>query len=558
MPGACSRRSCIGAAPVARTAPTARLCPRGLIDSGRRVMRSLGCVFLAAVVLCACGKSGRQNEVVSASAAPASTPQEAPVASMAPSTAAQWAQGAQLFEQLGSFHRRTTTSSEQAQAYFDQGMRLLWAFNHDESTRSFAKAAELDRSCALCWWGLALTVGPNYNVPFMAQVRAKVAWEALQQAQKAAPQAAPVEQALIAALSKRYQAPQPPDPANEGSVLQREPLHPGANHYYIHTMEASPHPELALASAERVRTMMPAAGHLVHMPAHILQRVGRYADAAAANRAGAEADRVYLGKTRPLDYYGMYVAHNYQFLAYSTAMEGRRADTLDSVKHLRDAMPDELLLAMPGADWYVTEQYAALDRFGLWDQILAAPVPNSKLTGLTAGYLYAKASALAEKGRPEDAKAVLAQLEKLAVATPADAPAGLNTAKDVLVVATLIAKARIARAEHKTGEAIAAFEQAVAKEDRLAYDEPADWFIPVRHLLGAELLTAGRAKEAEAVYRDDLRRHPGNSHTQRCRSVKRTVFGSTSGNRSASACAIWLVSTHFIEAPCISASPSPD
>ena len=490
------------------------------------------------------------------------------MASMAPATAAQWAQGAQLFEQLGSFHRKTTTSSEQAQAYFDQGMRLLWAFNHDESTRSFAKAAELDRSCALCWWGLALTVGPNYNVPFMAQVRAKVAWEALQQAQKAAPRAAPVEQALIAALSKRYQAPQPPDPANEGpvltayadamrevagkypddldvqvlfaeammnthawklwtldgqpapgtpqiqatleSVLQREPLHPGANHYYIHTMEASPHPELALASAERVRTMMPAAGHLVHMPAHILQRVGRYADAAAANRAGAEADRVYLGKTQPLDYYGMYVAHNYQFLAYSTAMEGRRADTLDSVKHLRDAMPDELLLAMPGADWYVTEQYAALDRFGLWDQILAAPVPNSKLTGLTAGYLYAKASALAEKGRPEDAKAVLAQLEKLAVATPADAPAGLNPAKDVVVVATLIAKARIARAEHKTGEAIAAFEQAVAKEDRLAYDEPADWFIPVRHLLGAELLTAGRAKEAEAVYRDDLRRHPGN------------------------------------------------
>jgi tetratricopeptide (TPR) repeat protein len=531
-------------------------------------MRNLGFVFLAALILLACGKSGQQTQAASASAPAAGSTPAAPAAGMVPSTAQQWASGAQLFDQLGNYHRKITTSSEQAQTYFDQGMRLLWAFNHDESTRSLAKAAQLDDACALCWWGVALTVGPNYNLPFMAQARAKVAWEALQQAQRAAPQAAPVEQALIAALSKRYQGPQVLDPSNEGptltayadamrevakrfpddldvqvlfaeammnthawklwtldgkpapgtpeiqatleSVLEREPHHPGANHYYIHAMEASPHPELALASAERLGAMMPAAGHLVHMPAHILQRVGRYADAAAANRGGAEADRVYLGKTQPPDYYGLYVAHNYQFLAYSTAMQGRKADTLDSVRHVRDAMPDELLMAMPGMDWYAAEQYAVLDRFGLWDQILAAPAPNSKLTGLTGGYLYAKASALAEKGRPGDAKAVLAQLEQLAVQTPAGAPAGLNTAKDLFGVATLVARARIARAERKTDEAIIAFEQAVAKEDQLAYDEPADWFVPVRHLLGAELLRAGRARQAEAVYREDLRRHPDN------------------------------------------------
>ncbi|MGH3533586.1 MAG: hypothetical protein ACRDQG_02595, partial [Pseudonocardiaceae bacterium] len=334
-----------------------------------------------------------------------------------PQTVAAWSTGAQLFDGLGDFHRTVTTSSPDAQRYFDQGMRYLWAFNHDESTRSFAKAAQVDPACAMCYWGVALTVGPNYNVPFMAQPRAKAAWEAVQLAQKAELRTTPVERALVDAVSKRYNGAQPLDPTNEGpvlnayaeamkgvaqqfpgdldvqtmyaeammnlkpwklwtsdgspapgteeiiatleSVMKQNPNHPGANHYYIHVMEASPYPEKALVCAERLRGMMPAAGHLQHMPAHIMQRVGRYEDAAEANREGAAADAAYYARAKPLDYYTMYTGHNYQFLAFSAAMEGRKAETLEAVRKAREIIPDEMLLAMPGFDWLISERYTA-------------------------------------------------------------------------------------------------------------------------------------------------------------------------------------------------------
>jgi tetratricopeptide (TPR) repeat protein len=485
-----------------------------------------------------------------------------------PATAEQWAQGAQLFDGLGNFGRKVTTNSPDAQKYFDQGMRYLWAFNHDESSRSFAKAAQIDPACAMCWWGLALTVGPNYNVPVMAEPRAKVAFDAVARAQKSAEQAQPVEQALIAALGKRYPNAQPLDPSNEApiltayaqamkevaqkfpddldvqtlyaesmmninawklwsldgkpapgtdeivatleKVLKQDAQHPGANHYYIHAMEASPHPDAAIASAERLRAMMPAAGHLVHMPAHILQRVGRYEDAAQANRNGVTADLAYFGKTRPLDYYAMYLAHNYQFLASSAAMEGRKAETVDAAKRQRATMPDEALIAMPGFDWVFGMQYAADVRFGLWDEMLAEPAPNPKLPGMTGAYLYGRAVALAAKGKVEEARDVVAKLDKLAADTPADYGAGFNSARDMFAIASLVAKARIEQAQGKGGDAIALLRDAVAREDASAYNEPADWFFPVRHILGARLLDAGKATDAEAVYRDDLQRHPAN------------------------------------------------
>ena len=488
--------------------------------------------------------------------------------SSVPTTAAQWAQGAQLFDGLGSFRRKVTTSSEEAQNYFDQGMRYLWAFNHDESSRSFAKAAQLDPDCAMCWWGLALTVGPNYNVPFMAEPRAKVAFEAVQIAQKSAASAQPVEQALIAALGKRYPDAKPLDPSNEGpvlmayaqamkdvahkypddldvqtlyaesmmntnawklwtldgkpaagteeivatleAVLKKDVQHPGANHYYIHALEASPHPEGAVASAERLRGMMPAAGHLEHMPAHIMQRVGRYEDAAEANRKGAAADLAYFGKTKPLDYYAMYTGHNYQFLAFSAAMEGRKAETLEATRQSRATIPDAMLLAMPGVDWIIGDVYFAKVRFGLWDEMLAESPPNTKLPGLSGAYLYGKAVALAATGKLDDARATIAQLDQLATDTPADYGAGFNSARSMFAIASQVAKARVADADNKPDDAIALLRDAVAKEDLSAYDEPADWFFPVRHLLGAELLKAGKSAEAEAVYREDLKRHPDN------------------------------------------------
>jgi tetratricopeptide (TPR) repeat protein len=295
------------------------------------------------------------------------------------------------------------------------------------------------------------------------------------------------------------------------SVLTRDPQHLGANHYYVHAIEASLHPERAAASAERLRSLAPAAGHLVHMPAHIMQRMGRYEDAAEANRRGAAADDSYLGRTQPPDYYPvMYTAHNYQFLAYSTAMEGRQAETLAAVENSRRVVSDNMLLAMPGVDWYVAESYAALVRFGLWERMLALPQPNPKLTALTGGYLYGRAVALAATNRLDEARAALGDLHKLVAAAPDDALAGQNTLKDVLHIATLIVRARIADKERHPEETISLLRQAVAAEDRLAYDEPKDWFFPARHLLGAQLLQSGMANEAESVYRGDLRQNPEN------------------------------------------------
>jgi tetratricopeptide (TPR) repeat protein len=486
-----------------------------------------------------------------------------------PATIADWSRGAMLFDGLGIAHRAITTSSGEAQQYFDQGLRMMWAFNHDEATRSFAKSAVLDPRCASCYWGVALTVGPNYNLPFLSGERAKVAFDALHLAEQNASHASAVEQALIAALAKRYPNDQPLEPAAavpvlseyaramravatrfgsdldvqtlyaeslmnvnawklwtpDGrpapgteeiiatleSVLDRDPRHPGANHYYIHAIEASPHPEKGVGAAMRLAGLAPAAGHLVHMPAHILQRIGRYEDAAEANRKAAAADQAYGDRTHPLDYYPvMYTAHNYQFLAYSTAMEGRKAETLAAVDSSRRAVSDEMLLEMPGTDWYVAESYAARLRFGLWEAMLSLPAPDQRLTGLTGGFLYGRAVALAAIGRIDEARATLAELQKLAAVTPADAAAGQNTVRDVLGIAIPVVEARIAAAERRTADTVAKLREAVAAEDHLAYDEPKNWFFPVRHLLGAALMQAGEASEAERVYREDLRQSPGN------------------------------------------------
>jgi tetratricopeptide (TPR) repeat protein len=527
---------------------------------------SLACLL----ALDGCGRS-QPAPPAAGSAAPVPAMGEAHGTSMprAPATVADWARGAMLFDGLGTTHRAVTTSVPEAQQYFDQGLRLMWAFNHDEATRSFAKAAALDPNCAACYWGVSLTVGPNYNLPFLIEERAKVASEALKLAREHSSQASRVEQALIEALGERYPSARPLDPAAlhpvllayaeamkavasefpqdldvqtlyaealmnlnawklwtaEGnpapgteqivatleSVLARDPEHPGANHYYVHTMEASPHPEKAVASAERLRELMPSAGHLVHMPAHIMQRVGRYEDAAEANRRGAAADQSYLGRTQPLDYYPvMYSAHNYQFLAASAAMEGRRAETVAAADNSRRVVSDEMLIAMPGADWYVAELYTARVRFGLWDEILALASPNPNLAGLNGGYLYGRALALAARGRLEEARTTLGQLQALIARVPADTPAGMNTLKDVLGIGVLIVQARIASAERHPDESVKLLQQAAAAEDKLSYNEPRDWFFPVRHLLGAQLLQIQQASEAEAVYRKDLTLNPGN------------------------------------------------
>lgn len=530
-----------------------------------RTSRLLISVFVGTLALGACSHS------VTKASPTASTSPPLPAVPIAPTPAlAQWAHGAQLFDNLGTHTRKITTNSPEAQAYFNQGLRLIYAFNHDEAARAFAKAVQLDPACASCYWGAGEALGPNYNMPAMSD-RWKVLWEAVRAAQQNSAHATPVEQALIGALAKRYRGPEPVSsdamqpfntayanamrdvarqfpqdddvqvffaealmtanpwklwavdgkatPGTEEivaileTVLARNPRHPGANHYYIHTVEASSHPEKALASAERLPGLIPGAGHIVHMPSHIFQRIGRYADAAAANRAAVLVDLAYMDKAKPpgWSYYGgMYLAHNYQFLAYAAAMEGRAAESLQATRTMRATLPEALLHMGMGLDWYAAEVYFSMERFGRWKELLSEPAPDPALIGLTAAYHYARESAFAATGKLDEAIAEKARLDAIATTTPIDALAGLNTVNDMIAVASLVASARIATALRKSDEAIATLRLAVTKEDALAYDEPADWFVPVRHLLGALLLKAGKAADAEAVYREDLRRHPGN------------------------------------------------
>ncbi|RKG98245.1 tetratricopeptide repeat protein [Corallococcus carmarthensis] len=476
------------------------------------------------------------------------------------------AQGAVLFDDLGTYQRKVTTRSPEAQAFFDQGLRLMYAFNHDEAARSFARAAQLDPSCAMCFWGTALVLGPNYNVPMLPD-RAATAWTALQRAQALAPTTTPAEQALIGALSRRYGGPQARTPeqmkpfsqayANamrdvakrfpddmdvqvlfaeslmnlnpwklwtlEGkpepgtgeivtrleAVLARAPNHPGANHYYIHAIEASEHPERALPSADRLPGLMPGAGHVVHMPAHIYQRVGRYADASESNRRAVQADNAYLRQVEPIGYYPMYLAHNWGFLSFSSSMEGRREESIRAARESAKVLPPAMLTEMPGMDFFASEPLLAMVRFGRFDALLKEPRPDAKYPVLTGLWLHAHGLALAAKGDFKQARAEHEELVKLAASVPDTLTAGNNSAKDVLDVAARVLDASISERQG-CADALSRWDDAVRAADQLAYSEPSDWFYPVRHYQGAALLDAKQYKAAEAVYREDLHRNPGN------------------------------------------------
>jgi tetratricopeptide (TPR) repeat protein len=476
------------------------------------------------------------------------------------------AEGAVALPDLGEHQREVTTQSPEAQAFFNQGLALTYGFNHDEAARSYAKAGSLDPSCAMCWWGAAYTMGPNYNMPMLAD-RAAAAWDALQWAQQAATKASPVEQALIGALAKRYKGPEYVDPAamqaynrayadamrevakqfpddmdvqalfaealmninpwklwtpagDPGpeteeivttleSVLAVMPEHPGANHYYIHAIEASKQPEKGLPAADRLGALVPGAGHLVHMPAHIYQRVGRYADASEANRRATEADQRYLDTVKPPGYYAMYLAHNYGFLAYSASMEGRSAESIEASRKSADQMPRDMVCGMPGMDFFQAEPLFALVRFGQWDQLLTEPKPDPKYQVLTALWHHAHGMALAATGAPTEAKVDLAAIQEISTSIPEEMLAGLNAGRRVLELAAKVLEARIAEIE-QSADAIALWQAAVSLEDQLAYNEPADWFYPTRHYLGAALLDAGQPKDAIAVYEADLDKNPHN------------------------------------------------
>nr|ART37392.1 E109 [uncultured bacterium]ART38451.1 G405 [uncultured bacterium] len=470
-----------------------------------------------------------------------------------------------LFDDVGTLQHPITTANPQAQRYFDQGLRFIYAFNHDEATRAFKEAARLDPNCAMAYWGIALTLGPNYNLPVDAE-RDRAAYEALQKALSLAPQASEAERAYIEAVAKRHSSdpkadrkaldqtyadamrevakryPDDLDAAtlfaealmnvrpwdlwtHEGqpqpgtdeivstleSVLQRNPDHPGAIHYYIHTVEASPQPERAAPFADRLGKLTPGAGHLVHMPSHIYIRVGRYHDAAESNAKAAAIDAAYIEKYNIQGAYRMmYYPHNVHFFWAAATLEGRSAEALQAARDFSAKLPVEMVRQMPMVEAFVPTYLFALVRFGKWQEILKQPAPPADLTYSTGMWHYARGLAFAAKKQGKKAAAEYDKLMTIAKATPPEARVMMNSSAALLNLAASVLAGELAAKQGKTTEAVQSLETAVRQQDDLRYEEPPPWYYPVRQSLGAVLLKANRAAEAEAVYREDLKRNPEN------------------------------------------------
>ncbi len=471
-----------------------------------------------------------------------------------------------LFEGLGAHKRKVTARSAEAQRYFDQGLAFVYAFNHDEAIRSFQQAADLDPRCAMAFWGVAYANGPHINNPGLDEAHAKAAWEALGKARAAVAGASEVERALIEALGARYAWPAPADrkaldeayaaamraawkrfPADHDvgallaealmdlrpwdlwtqdgkpqpgadevvatleAVLDKAPAHPLANHLYIHAVEASPNPEKADAAADRLRESAPGLGHLVHMPSHIDVRAGRWRSAIVANEKAIAADRRYREISKQQGFYRVYMAHNRDMLAFAAMMEGQSATAIDSMRAMVAEIPTEFLRETAAfTDGLSVKPLEVLARFGRWDEILREPEPPEWLPVSRALRRSARGIALAAQGRIAEAEAEQKAFVEARGRVAKDALFFNNTSADVLGVAEHMLAGEIQIQAGKTDEGLAALREAVRREDALRYNEPPDWIIPVRHALGAALLKAGRAADAEKVYVDDLAIHPAN------------------------------------------------
>jgi tetratricopeptide (TPR) repeat protein len=477
---------------------------------------------------------------------------------------------ATLVEGMGSLHHPVSTKSAEAQKFFDQGLSFVYAFNHDEAVRSFKRAADLDGDLAMAYWGVAYALGPNINSDVDPE-REIAAYNAVARARALAAKASPQERDYIEALAKRYTNDAAATPetlhrlasdfsaamgalskkypddldaavlyaesmmdlrpwqlwnkdgspaggtpeivATLESVLRRDPNHVGAIHYYIHSVEASPRPERALPYAARLKQLMPAAGHIVHMPAHIYERTGDYAAAAQSNEDAAAADRAYIeaggaGGVYPL----MYYSHNLHFMAVAYSMEGRFADSVISARQL-EANVGPHLKEMPMLEGFDTVTPLLLVRFRHWDDLLKLPEPPASMPATHTVWLWARGLALAAKGKAVEAEAAYKSFAAAEASTPADAALGLNKVSDVLRIAEGVLASRLAAARGDRVKAVELLKAAVAAEDALAYDEPPAWFLPARETLGGLLLSQGRAAEAEQVFRDDLKRNRRNGRS---------------------------------------------
>lgn len=473
---------------------------------------------------------------------------------------------ARLLPGMGSHRRAVTGASRDAQRWFDQGLVLAMSFNHDEAIRSFTEAARRDSGCAMAWWGIALANGPHINNPAMSEQQSRDAWAALGRAMALRGGASPVERALIEALATRYAETPPadrraldeayagamrgvwraypgdadvgflfaesmmdlrpwdlwkpdgsPQPGTEEitatleAVLRRAPGHPGANHLWVHLVEASPQPERGIAAADRLRTLVPGAGHMVHMPAHIYSRVGRWADASEANVRAIEADRRYRALSPRQGFYSVYMAHNRHFLSWAAQMEGRSAVALQAAREMIANFPEDFVRESAFfADGYMNVELETLMRFGRWEELLAAPEPPEYLPITRAFRHFARGTALAALGRLDEADQAQAEFRAAVGRVTDEMIVGNNPANLVLAIAEHQLAGEILNRRGDVDGAVRELREGVRLEDSLRYNESPDWMLPVRHALGAVLLRANRWSDAEAVYRDDLARNREN------------------------------------------------
>jgi tetratricopeptide (TPR) repeat protein len=468
---------------------------------------------------------------------------------------------------LGDLHHPVSTHNPQAQQFFDQGLRFIYAFNHDEAARSFQHAAELDPKLAMAFWGVAEAVGPNYNDPADPD-RYKHAHDAVQKAVDLSSAASPSEQAYVQALAKRFPADpnsdlkkaaeeyrdamrqlvsQFPDDLDAAtlfaeagmnlhpwglwhqdgtpeagteeivttleSVIKRDPNHLGATHYYIHAVEASNNPERALAGANKLAALAPGAGHIVHMPAHIYIRTGDYEAAVTTNEKAAEVDRAYLKASGEQGIYPMmYYSHNLHFVAMCGAMNGRYTEARKNADLLA-ANVGPHVKEMPPLEGFMTIPMAVEIRFHHWNEILKMPAPDPGMKTATFFWHFGRGLALAGTGKLADAEAEYKILSDAEAAMSPDVVFQMpinNKTKDIMKIAANLVGAKIALVKKDSTGGIKMLTEAVAIQDTLKYGEPPDWFFPVRESLGGALLMTGDAAGAEKVFREDLNRNPRN------------------------------------------------
>lgn len=467
---------------------------------------------------------------------------------------------------LGRHTFKVTTKSTAGQRAFDRGLTLAYAFSHLAAEDEFRRATEADPKCAMAWWGIALVNGPHINFPAVPAERAKTATAAIAKAKELAGGASKLERALIDALAVRYRDPQPENRAeldeayseamrkvwrafpknadvatlcaealmdlhpwdlwhNDGRsqpwtaeivatldrALALNPNHPGANHLYIHAIEASPNPEKALAAADRLGALVPGASHLVHMPSHIYARVGRWTEAAASNSAAMKADKLYRATYPRPGFYAMYMAHNEHFLAFTAMMRGRSTEALQLARGMVAAMPEDFVQQYTqAADGYMIFPSEVLMRFGRWEEMLLESQPREGLPLSRALWHFTRAVALTALDRTDTAVREREAFQAAAAAVPKDWTFGNNLAADLLAIATKVLDGEMAARAGRLDESVALLTEGARLQDALRYDEPPDWIQPVRHTLGAVLLRAKRPAEAEKVYRDDLAQYPEN------------------------------------------------